>query len=787
MKIVLILLCTTLLLFGNDINHFNVKSVEAGSLHEISLTSENASSIYVHYRTNIADRFRVVEMEQIGYEFSTSVKIPKKNTSDLQYYFSIVDRNGSELTEPSSSPEENPYSARIVNFQNSANINYEIISPLENEVVEAEDFMVALSMFDEKNVVDHEKTKVFVNDIDLTDQADLADEIISLLPSANLASGKTSIKVELYNSSNEKIETVEWQAEVKTLISDDSSPLLSLNGNISASSRSETIGADEESSNYSNLNAYLYGNVSAFRIFGRARISSAQNEFKQDVNRFTVGAESGLLKFHLGDVAPDFHPMIMQNRYAKGFQAGVYFGFLNLEYAQGRSNREIKIDTEEENRGYFEREVKTGRLSFGERDDFLHLGITIMKSKDLDINDGSTQELRNESINSIGRNPEENLAVGVDLGSSLFNNRLKINTGIAISVMNENIRGGSIAYSTLDSLGDLDFSEEDYDLITKYITISGIPSISGVSLGDEAKFDPSLFGDVTLNAFNNYLKVKYEVIKPNYVTHGQPYLSNDIKKLSVYDRLRLLNNQLFITYQGSFQENNVEKDTKRDTRKINNTSFGVTFSPFTFLPSITARKGTVDQSLAARDSVGYDAGPDRNSSTFNIDLNHDIEIAGMNHNAAFSIGTRSTNLEGGLSNIDSVATEGTDTFFSVNSRFGFIPLRTSVQYAKYENITGGSEPLNTTNFSIRGDYKLADFVMNSDLNAFAQLRFSTTTNEAEPDQESLKQNSFEIGGRAKLPLGSHTLSASVSFKTVSFSGLDEYSNKFINLGAQYSF
>ena len=782
MKFVLILLTFSMLLFGNDINHFNVKTVEAGSLHEITLTSENASIIYVHYRTNIADRYAVVEMSQTGYEFSTKVKIPKKNTSDLQYFFSIVDRNGASSTEPLSSPEDSPYSARVVNFQNSANIHFEIISPLEDEVVDAEDFMVALSMFDDKNVVDHEKTKIFVNDIDLTDQADLADEIISLLPAANLASGNTTMRIELYNASNEKIETIEWQAKVRTVIEDDSSPLLSLHGNFSASNRSETTGPNEESSNYFNANGYIYGNLSAFRIFGRARLSSAQNDFKQDVNRFTVGIESEMLKFHLGDVAPDFHPLIMQNRYASGFQAGLYLGFLNLEYAQGSSNREIKVDPAEGNRGYFERDMKTARLSFGERDDFFHLGITVMKSEDLDINDGSTQVLRDESIAAFGRNPEENVAVGVDLGTNLFSNRFKFNTGIAISVMNENVRGGSIPFAILDSVSsDLPLSESEYDNITKYITLSGIPA-----------FDASAFADITLNAFNNYLKVKVEHIRPNYVTHGQPYLSNDVQKVSIYDRLRLLDNQLFLTYQGSFQKNNVAKDLGRDTKKIDNTSFGVTFSPFSFLPSITARSGSTAQSGIARgDSLGqvfgYDVGADRNSSTFNIDLNHDIEIAGMNHNAAFSIGTRSTNLEGGLTKVDSVTAEGTDMFFSVNSRFNLIPLRTSVQYAKYENITGSSEPVNTTNFSVRGDYRLKNFIMNSDLNAFFQMRFSTTTNEAQPELESLKQNTVEFGGRAKLPIGSHILSTTLSFKTVSFSGFDDYSNTFVNLGAQYSF
>ena len=176
--------------------------------------------------------------------------------------------------------------------------------------------------------------------------------------------------------------------------------------------------------------------------------------------------------------------------------------------------------------------------------------------------------------------PEENVAVVLIFGTSLFSNRFKFNAGAALSVMNENVRGGSIDYALLDSLGiELDLTEDEYNRITKYITISGIPS-----------GDASAFADVSLNAFNNYLKVKAEHIRPNYVTHGQPYLSTDIQRISVYDRLRLMSNQLFFTYQGSFQKNNVANDDRRDTDSFDTQSIGVTFSPFSSLPSITASK-----------------------------------------------------------------------------------------------------------------------------------------------------------------------------------------------------
>ena len=50
-----------------------------------------------------------------------------------------------------------------------------------------------------------------------------------------------------------------------------------------------------------------------------------------------------------------------------------------------------------------------------------------------------------------------------------------------------------------------------------------------------------------------------------------------------------------------------------------------------------------------------------------------------------------------------------------------------------ESINGAAEPITTTNLVLRGDYSLEKLIMNSDVNAFAQLAFGNTKNEADPD------------------------------------------------------
>jgi len=763
----LLLSCT--LLFGRGFTHFPMKAVTAGSVHTLSLTAESANRVYVHYRTNIADDYRVVEMEQTGYQYQSDIKIPEKNAHELDYFFSVVHLNGAVETFPSELPDENPYKSRILAYQEDINFNYEIISPLENEVIDPEDFMVAVSLFDSSNQIDVKKTRIYVNDVELTSQADLSEELISVVPASNLSLGRTKLKVQLFNAAGKQLKSVEWMATLRSGLNEAASAF-ALHGSLSFDNRSETVGVDEASDNFFNGNAYLYGNVSSMRVFGKARISSEQSDTRQNVNRFTAGAESELFKVHIGDVSPDYHPLILQNRYARGFQAGLYFGFLNFDYASGNMNKEITANSVENITGFFERKMVSGRVSFGQRGDAFYLGISALKTKDQDINAGTDTAMVNASLAQFGKDPEENFAVGVDLGTSLFNNRFKLNVGGAVSVLSENIRGGTIPYDTLNNLiEDFSLSEDDYDRINKVITIAGIPT-----------FDYSFFGDVSLNAFNNYLKVKFEQVNPNFRTHGQPYLNTDIRRISIYDRIRLFENQVFLTIQGRFQSNNVDDAEGTDTRSINSLSYGVTYYPLANLPSITARMGSVDQSTDAKETN------ERNTNSFNFDINQQFELASMVHRGTFSIGKRKTEITNSASTV--VSAEGNDMLLSLKSNFSTFPLTTFVQYSTLESITLTNDPVTTNEFTIRGEYELSQFVAGSNLNAFGQLNFASTKDMIDSKEVDLSQNAFEFGGRYRLPISAtHTLTASASFRTVSFSGTTDFSNTYINLGAQYTF
>jgi hypothetical protein len=314
-------------------------------------------------------------------------------------------------------------------------------------------------------------------------------------------------------------------------------------------------------------------------------------------------------------------------------------------------------------------------------------------------------------------------------------------------------------------------SEENYDLVNKFIKITGIPSL-----------DLGFYGDVSLNMFNNYAKVSFKQINPNYKTHGNPYLATDIKRIEIYDRLRLLNNQLFFTYQGQFQSNNVKKDSI-STNERKTSSFGLTYYPNNSLPSVTARMGSTDQTideslipeqLLSNPSFLRQFG--NNSSNLNIDINHKMVIANIDNSITFSRG--SSKLEYDDTTLSEVETSGNT--FSIRSNFGFLPLRTFVQYSNYESLSNVT--LNTNDFSLRGEYDLG--LLGSELSAYSQMVLKTT----ELTDSELKQSSFEFGGRYRLPISeTHTFSAIANFRTVSYSGSGDFSSSYLNLGAEYSF
>ena len=121
-------------------------------------------------------------MKKIGFDYQADILIPAENYSELEYYFSYRDQFGFIQSNPIDNPEINAYRSKIVDFRQDIDMDYEIISPLENESLLAEDFLIVLSFFEVPTNVDLSKTVLLIdgatisnldieNDVELTNMA----------------------------------------------------------------------------------------------------------------------------------------------------------------------------------------------------------------------------------------------------------------------------------------------------------------------------------------------------------------------------------------------------------------------------------------------------------------------------------------------------------------------------------------------------------------------------------------------------------------------------------------
>ena len=83
-----------------------------------------------------------------------------------------------------------------------------IISPQPGEVVRNKDFFIALSYFRKKNI-DPEKIKIYLDDIEITNQAYIDSTYLTISP-RYLIPGKHEIKVQLSNVFNQKYKDLKW-------------------------------------------------------------------------------------------------------------------------------------------------------------------------------------------------------------------------------------------------------------------------------------------------------------------------------------------------------------------------------------------------------------------------------------------------------------------------------------------------------------------------------------------------------------------------------------------------
>ncbi len=371
-------------------------------------------------------------------------------------------------------------------------------------------------------------------------------------------------------------------------------------------------------------------------------LTSRETVRLQPQNRFQIDLEyRDLLYLRGGDVNPSFSGLSIQGRRVRGIDAGLnlFGGYWETRFLMGRMNRGIDnlygsinrderfvgddlvetlylLDFEEQGRGTFQTNIIGGQMAFGKRDRFqfsLHglkieddtTSVNVVNNYNdlLQHSPDLTQMLTPQDINRLeqdpgllqlnGENPKPrgNLVVGSTLNFAFDQNRIRFQGESGMSLLNNDITGGPLTRERAEDLGlDIDSDLENLlDRLSWLIIInnqmSTLPFRYSESPMGETEVDlffptATLAGDsrLNLNYLGHQFQVRYRWIGPDYHSLGNRSIRRDVTGITLSDRFRLFENQLYVNMGFEHLQDNV-LETRDATLRTTTWRGGISWFP----------------------------------------------------------------------------------------------------------------------------------------------------------------------------------------------------------------
>ncbi len=317
--------------------------------------------------------------------------------------------------------------------------------------------------------------------------------------------------------------------------------------------------------------------------------------------------------------------------------------------------------------------------------------------------------------NWVGNKPKDNFVIGTDMKVNF--DRVKINSSIGISLLNENIWNDVISIDEFDTYADeyedcyygrtygSDFSANNFDwiecqlyennisvnnsLALAYVEDSGIhlddmpnpkdfeevfhynfdavPTVPFYNLIQKEANDEDIKIEDILNspevAYNFDAKLLYprhtiqfgiKKVGPSFTSLANPYLQSDTKEKYISERIRLLNNRLFLFFSLKSIDNGLNQESESGKSSSKKYDMNISFYPIKNLPQLTLNYSFYikeggeklefenDDVCSNSDSANYSADcivdTRLNTETVNssIYLNHNFMLFQSNHNLGLS-------------------------------------------------------------------------------------------------------------------------------------------------------
>ncbi len=679
--------------------------------------STDLARIVLYYRQFGQSEFRILEMPIIGDTASVTISEDEVTPPFMEVYVLAQTSAGVSETYPFENPQGTP--TRIpVGMKSPKDQEVLILSPDKSERLLPEDVYISISFVYAPNEVDRKRTKVFVDNIDLSSMAVSAGDLTIVSPDAlpkNISTGIHTLRVDVYDTTGTPYHTVERTFVVITNRQAEEAEQVRYSGNAQAEGRNEDIQGNVTP--YRRLNTNATASYGILKTTGNLYLTSEEEPTRQPQDRYFLGLDAKYAQLGIGDAYPRFAPStVMDGKRIRGISAGLDLGAFNVDYASGEDIRRVDVDSSQQiYTPTLKRNLTAIRPSFGSGENF-QLGFTYLKSRD---EYGATDTLVK---------PQENVVVGSDAVVAFDNHHFEWTGQVSYSLDNTDISApeftdASIDSSQLDSSTRKLLKEYGTKYLAKIITLNQnlVPLPPGLTA---LVYETGL----ALNYFGNYLKGTYIYHGADYTSEGTSALRKDVKGFNIFDRIRLVGNSVFLT--GSYER--LQNNTAgRDSLKLSDSSLialtttyqtinaSVSYYPTSNMPNFTVGYGNNSESnpINPADTNATDAAQAINDETnrFFVQSTYDFSYWGR-HNATLSLDL--SNKTDNTANKQNV--KGFNAFLLVNTVHTF-PLESSIGYMMSLNTlpkatvdsTGGvfktvtsSTSLNYSTITLNGRYKI---------------------------------------------------------------------------------
>ncbi|MBL1212041.1 MAG: hypothetical protein HND52_01670 [Ignavibacteriae bacterium] len=570
------------------------------------LQNANIAKIIIAYRNFGATEYTESELVMTGLSAKgfipgSHVKIPV-----VDYFLTLTFLDGSYETFPEKIFSGGLPSQIIVKQDEDIESGILILSPEKNEELTEDELLVSISLLRSSKFVANSATKIFIDNNDITENVLFADDLL-LYRAANfpgsISPGKHVLKVVTFDNLGKELSTEKIEFTIKsTRILSSAETVFTYNADFRGESRNENYNSN--STWFNNLMGSFIGRLDDWKFKGRVYVTSEEKKYRQPQNRYFASVENEWLKVELGDNFPRYSKLILDGKRVRGISGGLYLGFLNLESSYGQLTRSIEgrvitplpnsdtlgtniipIDPNKYGAdlgvvsfGKYERDLTVIRPSFGSGEKF-QLGFTYLHSKD-----------KMNSID-IGTSPQENLVLGTDLMTSADDRRIILTAEAAINITNEDISTGTLTDSEIDTLfgGQDNFFDADPEDVKNIKNIVGNFITVNQFLNPLNPHKLSSFAAeaaLELNYFDNSLKATYLYRGNDFRSFGQSFLRNDVAGFNIVDRMKLIQNKLFLSVTYERLQDNLQK-TKISTTTYQTLNTSISFYPRADLPNVT--------------------------------------------------------------------------------------------------------------------------------------------------------------------------------------------------------